>query len=145
MAINELTSDSSAEEKKRKERGQLIINLINKSKILTISFTEQDTPIVNDFLKVARAEAGPRGFSRTAIKSFAEYVKHHGLGNPQLHLTTYIDPQAPSPMRVLCWTHLAGATTEGKVYCRKYGGSWIQAIKCYSCPENQLRKNKKEP
>jgi len=94
-----------------------------------------------DFKRIAKVEG--LSLSHLGEKAVIEYVRRHNLGNPQLHLTTYMDPLAPSPMRVLCWSSLAGATSDGQIYCRKHGG-WIQGIRCYSCPNNQLRKKKKE-
>lgn len=93
-----------------------------------------------DFKRVARAEG--LTLSHLGEKAVIEYVHRHHLGNPQLPLTPYMDPQAPSPVRVLCYVHLAGVTNEGKVYCRKHGRAWISAITCYSCSDNELRKKK---
>ena len=92
------------------------------------------------FKRVAKAEG--LSLSHLGEKAVIEYVRHHGLGNPQLPLTPYMDPKAPSPVRVFCSLHLAGVTNEGQIYCRKYGGAWIPGIRCYSCSENQLRKKK---
>ena len=98
-----------------------------------------------DFKRVAKTEG--LTLSHLGEKAVIEYVHRHQLGNPQLPLTPYMDPLAPNPVRVLCYTHLAGVTNEGKVYCRKAGqssrtggGAWISGICCYSCKENQLRK-----
>jgi hypothetical protein len=78
--------------------------------------------------------------SRSICGFVIRYGQVHGKGNPQLLMETFAKPDAPSPIRVLCWNNLAGATNEGQVYCRKHGGTWTQGIKCYTCPDNQLRK-----
>jgi len=121
------------ESKKRRDKPSIIISF-------SVSPTdEKAVTILNEFNEIAKREAGPRGRSLIFLRAMAEYNIRHGLGNPQILITTYMSPQAPSPMRVVCWSNLAGATSDGKVYCRKYGG-WIQAIKCYSCSDNQLKK-----
>lgn len=85
---------------------------------------------------------------QSASKNIVDFVVRfgqvHGRGNPQLLMETFVSLDAPSPMRVLCWSHLAGATSDGQVYCRKYGGIWIQGIRCYSCPDNQLRRRQQK-
>ena len=81
--------------------------------------------------------------SQKVVETVVRYGEVHSRGNPQLLMETFAKPDAPSPVRVLCYLHLAGVTNEGKVYCRRYGGAWIQGITCYSCPQNELRK--KEP
>jgi len=132
--------EEETEQKKRKEN--VINNVINTHTIRlikTFSVAPDKLAVFHKFDEIARREAGPRGFSEVLLRAMAEYNLRHNHGNPQFLLTTYLDPQAPSPMRVVCWSNLAGATSDGKVYCRKYGG-WIQAIKCYSCSNNQLKK-----
>lgn len=104
--------------------------------------------VLEKFLEIAKREGGSRGRSRVFVKAMAEYNLRHEEGNPQLKIATYLPNAEKSPMRVLCWS-LAGATTEGKVYCRKAGqsvrtagGAWIPGVRCYSCKDNQLRKKK---
>ena len=133
-----MSDDRSNKEKERKN--ELIINLINKARILSISFFDEDIPIIKQFLQIARREAGPRGFSRTAINAFSEYNKHHSVGNPQLLITHYAKPESPQPLRVLC-TYCQGALTDGRVFCEKKG-MWIPGVSCYSCKNNRLRKQK---
>jgi len=143
------------EQKKRKEIGHVINNVINTSTlsaslfpsnitirlIKTFSVSPDKIPTYNKFCEIARREAGSRGFSEVLLKAMDDYNKKHGLGNPQLTLLPYAKPDAPSPMRVLC-AFINGATTEGRVHCTLTGGSWIQAINCYGCRHNQLRKKR---
>jgi hypothetical protein len=82
--------------------------------------------------------------SKEVVHFVVRYGEVHGGGNPQLTLPPYSDPLAKSPMRVLC-AFLNGATTEGRVHCTKYGGSWVMGVKCYGCSSNQLRKQKGSP
>lgn len=131
--------------RKERKKNELLIKLINKSIIITsFSFSPEDIPIIEDFKKIVRREAGARSFSRVLVKAIGEYNKRHCEGNPQLKIASYLPDAKKSPMRVLCWSGLAGATSDGKIYCRKQGGLWIQGIRCYSCPNNQLRKKKEQ-
>lgn len=129
----------SGKEKKRKE---IVLNtVLNTVRIVkSFSIRSSELDVLQQFLLIARAEEGPRGFSDTILNAMKEYNQRHGEGNPQLKIASYLPDAETGPIRVLCWSHLAGAASEGKVYCRKYGGAWIQGIRCYSCPYNQLRK-----
>jgi hypothetical protein len=132
-------AEDSLEEKKRK--GIVLNTVLNTVRIVrSFSIQQQDLRVLNEFQVISRREAGPRGFSETILKAMKEYNHKHGEGNPQLKIATYLDSNAASPVRVLCYAYLAGATSDGKVYCRKYGGAWIQSIRCYSCSSNQFRK-----
>jgi hypothetical protein len=102
---------------------------------------EEAVKILDDFNEIAKREAGPRGRSGVLVKAMAEYNQRHGSGNPQTHLTTFLDSLAVGPMKVLC-NYLRGATSEGRVFCQKKGPMWIQGVNCYSCSNNQLRKKK---
>jgi len=130
-------------EKERKKGEELLNKLLNKSTTFISSFSVRpaDLPILVKFREIAKREAGSRGFSEVLLKAMKEYNQKHDLGNPQLTLLPYAKPDAPSPSRVLC-AFLNGATTEGRVHCTLTGGSWIQAINCYGCRHNQLRKKR---
>ena len=147
-----LVVDDRKERKKEEDVLNTVINTESSTTRLIVSFsiTPRFFDLWKRFLKIAKREAGFRGRSEVFARMLSEFVRRHEEGNPDMKLTTYMDPFAPSPMRVLCWS-LAGATSEGKVYCRKAGesvrtggGAWVQGIRCYSCPNNELRK-KKEP
>jgi len=137
-------SDVGGGDRERKKEENVINNVIITSPstsrlIVTFSVAPRFFQLWENFLKIVKREAGSRGRSEVFTKMLDEYVRRHGAGNPQPQLTTYMDPSASSPMRVLCWSGLAGATSEGQVYCRR-AGLWIQGIRCYSCENNVLRK-----
>ena len=137
-------SDVGGGDRERKKEENVINNVIITSPstsrlIVTFSIAPRFFQLWENFLKIVKREAGSRGRSEVFAKMLDEYVRRHEL-NPQPMITTYMDPLAPSPMRVLCWSGLAGATSEGQIYCRKHGGLWIQGIRCYSCENNVLRK-----
>jgi hypothetical protein len=113
-------------------------------KLVTVSVPQEKLGVLDALKTVARREAGPKGFSQTAVKAWSDYVQAHAEGNPQLKILSYLPNTEKGPLRVLCWNHLAGATSDGKIYCRKHGGTWILGVTCYSCKNNELRK-KKEP
>jgi hypothetical protein len=130
--------DSRKEEKKKKE--ELLNKLLNKCTIITsFSVSPEDIPVLEGFRKIARREAGTRGFSQVLIKAMGEYNRRHSVGNPQLLITHYAKPEEPQPLRVLC-LYCQGALTEGKVFCQRNGGTWIPSIKCYSCKKNRLKR-----
>jgi hypothetical protein len=134
-----MNEDNSRKEIDRKKE-ELLNKLLNKSTIITsFSVSPEDVPILEGFRKIAKREAGSRGFSQVLVKAMAEYSKRHSLGNPQLLITHYAKPEEPQPIRVLCIL-CDGATSDGKIYCEKAGGMWIPSIRCYSCKFNRLRK-----
>ena len=125
----------------KKERRR-VCNTLHQHKIrlqITFSFPPQDFETLKIFKEIAKREAGFKGFSKTLVKAIKEYIEKHGEGNPQLKIASYLPDVKKGPIRVLCWSGLAGATSEGQVYCRR-AGVWIQGIRCYSCPDNKLRK-----
>jgi len=139
-----MTSISTVEKERKKERSVLqYSNTVQDKmrKLVTVSIPQEKLDVLRKFRKIAQREAGPKGFSCTAVKAWAEYIQRHEEGNPQLKITTYMDASAPSPVRVLC-RFLSGAASEGRVHCTRLGG-WVQGVKCYPCKHNQLRK--KEP
>jgi len=65
-------------------------------------------------------------------KWIQHYVQMYRLGNPQILLETFLEPAAPSPVKVAC-NYIRGAGSDGAVYCTKdSGGLWIQGLKCYN-------------
>jgi hypothetical protein len=112
---------------------------------VSFSVRPDDAPVLEKFFEIAKREEGNRGRSHVFVKAMTEYNQRHEEGNPQLKIASYLPDAEKSPLRVLCYSYMAGATNDGKVYCRKYGGCWIPGIRCYSCKFNTLRKNKKEP
>jgi hypothetical protein len=124
----------------KKERELLNKLLINRLAIpVSFSLGPEDAPVFLKFCEIARREEGVRGRSRVFVKAMAEYNQRHEEGNPQLKIATYLPTAEKSPVRVLC-AFLNGATSEGRVHCTRYGGSWVLGVKCYSCSSNQLRK-----
>jgi len=90
------------------------------------------------FIEVCKREG--EAASNKLDKWIQRYVQIHRPGNPQLLLNTFLKPTAPSPVKVAC-KYIRGALSDGRVYCtRGGGGMWIKGLKCYSCPENWLRK-----
>ena len=134
--------DSSRKEERKKE--SVLNTVLNTNTTIRIvrsfSIPPEKLSIYNEFCKIARCEAGPRGFSEVVLKSFEEYNKRHSVGNPQLLITHYAKPDEPQPMRVLC-IYCQGALTEGRVFCQRKG-MWIPGVSCYSCKFNRLRKQK---
>jgi len=100
---------------------------------------EKTTQLLNGLKEIAKRDGW--SFSKLAHEAFVEYLEKHSEGNPQLKIASYLPTVEKSPMRVVCF-FLGGATSEGKVLCRRGGLSWISAINCYSCPKNELRKKK---
>ena len=143
-----MTSLSSGEsEKRREEKRETVLNtVLNTAKtryVSSFSVPPEDLGILHDFEKIAKREAGSRGFSRVLVRgAMAEYNKHHSFGNPQLLITNYSLPESPQPLKVLC-NMINGALSEGKVFCRK-AGMWIPGVRCYSCQNNKLRKAEKK-
>ena len=137
-----------SQKERKKEENNVINNVIitfNKFTvrlIRTFSVAPDKLSIYSKFSEIAKREAGSRGFSEVLLKAMKEYNQRHEEGNPQLKIASYLPNAEKSPLRVLCWASLAGATNDGKVYCRKHGGAWIPGIRCYSCPDNELRKQK---
>jgi hypothetical protein len=138
--INNNNNNKETEQTKKSE--DLLNNLLNKSFIIiSFSVKPEFAPIIKEFNEIVKREAGSRGRSEVIMKLIADYVKAHKIGNPQLLLTHYIEPEKePQPIRVLC-VYCDGALSEGKVYCQKRG-MWIPSVTCYSCKENRLRKVK---
>jgi hypothetical protein len=133
-----MAEDDSSKMKERKKE-ELLNKLLNKSTIITsFSVSPKDVPILELFRKIARREAGTRGVSQVLIKALGEYNKRHSIGNPQLLITHYAEPEKLQPLRVLC-PYCQGALTEGKVFCQRKG-MWVPGITCYSCKNNRLRK-----
>ena len=141
---NNNNNNNKTEQTKKSEN--LLNNLLNKLEksyiIRSFSVGKESLPVYLAFCEVAKREnPGYGGFSETLVKAMAEYVRRHGVGNPQLLLTHYIVPEKePQPIRVLC-IYCDGALSEGKVYCQKKG-MWIPSVSCYSCKENRLRKSR---
>jgi hypothetical protein len=136
---------SSEQEKKRKEDYTYTYMRIRSHKTNKAFPNRFDLYIPSELLEPFKKGLDAfRIHGGSASKKICEFVirygEVHGKGNPQLVMETFTNADAPSPVRVLCWSNLAGVTNEGKVYCRKHGGTWIQGVKCYSCPNNQLRK-----
>jgi len=132
-------NDDGSRKEKIMEKGELLNKLLNKSTIITsFSVRPEDVPILEEFRRIARREAGPRGFSQVLIKAMQEYNRRHGIGNPQLLITHYVKPEEPQPLRVLC-IYCQGALTDGRVFCQRKG-MWIPGVSCYSCKHNRLRK-----
>ena len=134
----------SSGEKKRREKDELLNKLLNNSsltKAFVSSFSVEPCDVADfvQFREIARREAASRGFSKVLMNAVKEYNRRHGEGNPQLKIATYLDSAVSSPMRVLCWLHFAGATSDGKIYCR-LSQAWIQGLRCYTCRNNELRK-----
>jgi len=107
-------------------------------KSLAFQDDEKTTQLLNGLKEIANRDGW--SFSKLTYEALLEYLEKHGEGNPQLKIASYLPNAQKSPMRVLCWSGLAGATSDGQVYCRKHGGIWIQGIRCYACPNNELRK-----
>lgn len=125
------------------DKDNLLNNLLNKYDktyiIRSFSVRKEDLPIYFQFQEIAKREAPSKGgFSKVLVKAMEEYVKRHSAGNPQLLITHYVKPEAPTPMRVLC-DYCGGALSDGEVYCRK-AVMWIKSIRCYSCKNNRLVK-----
>jgi hypothetical protein len=114
--------------------------------LIIVSFSvkandNQAMTILSQFNEIAHREAGPRGRSAVLVKAMAEYNQRHEEGNPQLKIASYLPTVSQSPMRVICWRFLKGATKDGQVLCSLSGeGRWINGISCFSCRNNQLRK-----
>jgi len=135
-----MSDDDGSRREKIMQKGELLNKLLNKSTIITsFSVRPEDVPILEEFRRIAKREAGPRGFSQVLIKAMKEYNKRHGIGNPQLLITHYTKPEEPQPLRVLC-IYCQGALTDGRVFCQYKGGMWIPGVSCYSCKHNRLRK-----
>ena len=139
--MSDASGGGDREERKKDDVLNTLLNTSPSTSRLIVSFSiaPRFFQLWKRFLEIVKREAGSRGRSEVFAKMLDEYVRRHGAGNPQPQLTTYMDPSASSPMRVLCWSGLAGATSEGQVYCRR-AGLWIQGIRCYSCENNVLRK-----
>jgi len=139
-------NNNNKETEQTKKSENLLNNLLNKLEksyiIRSFSVSKENLPVYLAFCEIAKREnPGYGGFSETLVKAMAEYVRRHGVGNPQLLLTHYIEPEKePQPIRVLC-IYCDGALSEGKVYCQKKG-MWIPSVTCYSCRENRLKKQK---
>lgn len=134
-------------EKRREEKRDTVLNTVLNTHhtryVGSFSVPQEDLGILETFEKIARREAGSRGFSRVLVKgAMAEYNKHHSVGNPQLLITNYAKPESPQPIRVLC-NFIEGALSEGRIFCRK-AGMWIPGVQCYSCKKNRLRKAQKK-
>jgi hypothetical protein len=141
-------SEDGGEKDRKKESVIQYSNTIQEPnhllrKLVTFSVIPEDLDTLTSFKTIAKREAGSKGFSQTVIKAMKEYNERHDEGNPQLKIASYLPTAQKSPIKVLCWSNLAGATSDGKVYCRLGGGGWIQGIACYSCRNNQLRKKDK--
>jgi hypothetical protein len=126
---------------RERKKETLLNRLINSYTITSFYVSKDEIPILKEFRRIAKAEAGSRGFGKLIVKAMAEYNKRHGAGNPQLLMTHYVKPEELQPLRVLC-IHCQGALTDGRVFCQKHGGMWIPSIQCYSCKNNRLRKQK---
>lgn len=114
--------------------------------IVTFSIPPQFYELWQKFLKVAKREGGSRGRSQVILKALTEYTKRHGLGNPNMLLTTYMAPFAPGPLNVKC-RYIRGARSDGLVLHEVFKEGtwqeeWIQGIKCYSCKFNKARRQK---
>ena len=151
--------DDSSRIRRKKEEEELIINInnqstiINKSLVRSFCFPFSKANILLKFEKIARREKGHRGFSSMIQELIINHVKAHERGNAQLKLLNYVDPDAPSPHHVLCFS-CKGVTREGKIFCtnpkivksyemtveKRLRGKWISGIQCYSCKFNRLRK-----
>jgi hypothetical protein len=126
-----------------RKKEELLNKLLNKSTIITsFSVSPEDIPVLEGFRKIARREAGTRGFSQVLIKAMGEYNRRHSVGNPQLLITHYAKPEEPQPLRVLC-LYCQGALTEGKVFCQR-AAMWLPSVKCYSCEKNRLKRADKK-
>lgn len=134
--------DSSNNDKK--ERDSVLNTVINTHTTIRIvksfSIPPDKVQIITKFSEIARREAGSRGFSEVILKALEEYNRRHDAGNPQSKLLPYIDPNARSPMKVLC-LHLDGAISDGTVHCNRKG-MWTKGLNCYSCKHNRLRKSR---
>ena len=114
---------------------------IKPSLIVSFSVRPDDAPVLEKFFEIAKREEGSRGRSRVFVKAMAEYNQRHEEGNPQLKIASYLPTVSQSPMRVICWRFLKGATKDGQVLCNLSGeGRWKNGISCFSCRNNQLRK-----
>jgi hypothetical protein len=140
--ISDMSEDSSRTESK-KEKEDLLNNLLNKSTIIiSFSVKPENVAVIEAFDEIVKREKGLRGRSEVIFKLISDYVKAHSVGNPQLLITHYAKKpeEEPQPIRVLCM-YCDGALSEGKVFCQRRG-MWIPSVKCYSCEENRLRKGK---
>ena len=93
---------------------------------------------LNSFLEVCKREGEVA--SHKIEKFMLHYNQAHSRGNPQLTMVSYVDPESPQPMRVLC-AYCDGAVSDGKIHCKR-AGMWVPGVQCYSCDRNQLRKKK---
>jgi hypothetical protein len=140
-------NNNNKETEQTKKSENLLNNLLNKLEksyiIRSFSVSRENLPVYLAFCEIAKREnPGYGGFSETLVKAMGEYVRRHGVGNPQLLLTHYIKTpeEQPQPIRVLC-LYCNGAISDGRIYCVKRG-MWIPSVTCYSCKENRLRKVK---
>jgi len=136
-----MSEDDSRKEEKKKET--LLNRLLNSYTITSFYVRKEEIPVLEEFRRIAKREAGSRGFGKVLVKAMGEYNRRHSVGNPQLLITHYAKPEEPQPLRVLC-LYCQGALTEGKVFCQRAGGMWLPSIRCYSCKNNRLRKKPEE-
>jgi hypothetical protein len=124
--------------KKERKKETLLNRLLNSYTITSFYVRKEELPVLEEFKRIAKSEAGSRSFGKVLVKAMQEYNRRHSVGNPQLLITHYAKPEGPQPFRVLC-TYCQGVLTEGKVFCQRKG-TWIPGVSCYSCKLNRLRK-----
>lgn len=126
---------------KRRERDTYYNKLLKGKTYIIKSFSFPDTPNVKNLLSQVDKIAKLDGWTKSEAHLIAldMLVKKYGEGNPQLKIASYFLNVEKSPVRVVC-SYIQGATSEGKIYCMKHGGTWVPGVNCYSCKNNRLRK-----
>ena len=155
-------NDSSSKRGEEEERKNVINNVIITSTtitkpcfrlIKTFNVAADKIPLWNDFLIIAKREAGPRGTSEVILKALGEYVRRHGMGNNQILLTSYTDGKNPSPHHIIC-NYIHGVDRDGLVFCTNPSvvkpsesvvvcgmeGKFLNGVYCYACRFNKLRR-----